>query len=388
LGQILSNLIGNALKFITEGQVIVEARLLKDKASSCEVQFSITDTGPGISQETVELIFKDYEQLQCSHLANQTGAGLGLGICKYLVELLGGKIWVESEIAKGSIFYFTVELEKAKSSAEIKPQYLLPTEKYSNMKLLKILLAEDATINQKFLCHFLTEQGHKVVPVQNGKEALSALEMENFDLVLMDVQMPEMDGVEATKRIREATSKQIDPNIPIIALTAYAMQEDKERFLQAGMNDYISKPLDMDKLLTVINKIADTKKMDTPGELQYSKTSSNSNQAINMEVLLSTYPPHFIRKMLQVFLDSADKTLAEIDEAIRTEEHALAEKRLHSLAGTAAIMKATSLKRKSRNLMQLAREQDTASLKNKFSELDGEMKKVTEFIRQLPLLKN
>jgi HPt (histidine-containing phosphotransfer) domain-containing protein len=92
--------------------------------------------------------------------------------------------------------------------------------------------------------------------------------------------------------------------------------------------------------------------------------------------------------MLQVFLDSADKTLAEIDEAIRTEEHALAEKRLHSLAGTAAIMKATSLKRKSRNLMQLAREQDTASLKNKFSELDGEMKKVTEFIRQLPLLKN
>lgn len=256
------------------------------------------------------------------------------------------------------------------------------------MKFLKILLAEDASINQKFLCHFLEEYGHNVVAVQTGKEALSALKKEKFDLVLMDIQMPEMDGIEATKKIREASPERIDPNIPIIALTAYAMQEDQERFLQAGMNDYISKPLDLDNLLGIINRITENGNEGQPDTSQPAENSCSPKNIIDMEVLLSTYPHYFIRKMLKVFWDSADRTLAEIKDAIQKKDLELAEKRLHSLAGTAAIMKAVFLKRKSRELMQLAQEKNIVLLEEKISELEKEMHRVTEFIHNLDIFKN
>ncbi|KPA10646.1 PAS/PAC sensor hybrid histidine kinase [Candidatus Magnetomorum sp. HK-1] len=251
--QILKNLINNAIKFTEQGKIEVLITL----QSKNDLLFEVRDTGIGIPADKIDGIFDQFYQVDSSYTKKFAGVGLGLAISKKLVELMGGKIWVESEENKGSSFYFTIKTHIVEVDAvDFEQKKTDSTEKYSFNNKLKILLAEDDEFNSKTMIYFLKRKGHDVTHVYNGYEVLDALENDTYDIILMDIQMPEMDGTEATKQIRNSNTGKFDPKIPIIALTAYAMKGDKERFLSAGINGYITKPVKIDNLLEKMESIS------------------------------------------------------------------------------------------------------------------------------------
>jgi CheY-like chemotaxis protein len=263
LCQVLVNLVGNAIKFTERGEVAVTIRRqpLVNKDESCLLHFAVSDTGIGIPADKLATIFEPFVQADSSTTRKYGGTGLGLTICARLVELMGGRIWVESQPGHGSVFHFTARLETpvtadlALSVTDDRGQGAdaVEVEEFS-LRPLRILMAEDNRINQRVGQMRLEKQGHTVVMAANGREALEALEASRFDLVLMDVQMPEMDGLEATTLLRRREEGS-GRRIPIIALTASAMKGDRERCLEAGMDGYVSKPLQPDELLQVMREV-------------------------------------------------------------------------------------------------------------------------------------
>jgi CheY-like chemotaxis protein len=252
LGQILKNLVANAIKFTDKGQVRVRIKAVEKHPDQATISFAVQDTGIGIPRIEQEKLFQSFTQLDPTYSKRYGGAGLGLIISKQLAQYMDGNIVVESEPGKGSTFTLLVSFPLAKhlSDSQTTPQRTQPLT-----APMRILLAEDNMVNQAFLSRYLQHQGHQVTPVENGLKVLELLQKDAFDLILMDVQMPGMDGVEATKRIRTGQAGS-DQDIPIIALTAYAMKGDRERFLQAGMTDYISKPVDFDLLQNKMQRYA------------------------------------------------------------------------------------------------------------------------------------
>jgi signal transduction histidine kinase/ActR/RegA family two-component response regulator len=256
LQQILVNLLENALKFTPSGTVTVSIRALEQNASDIKLKFSVADTGMGIPKEKHALIFEAYKQADGSTTRNFGGTGLGLSICSELVALMNGEIWVESEPEKGSCFYFTAVLGVREERAEPNAQSG-PIDTFSEKMPMKVLLVEDNPINQRLALRLLEKRGHHVTVAGNGREALETLERFawNFDAVLMDIQMPEMDGLEATREIRRLESFGTG-HLPIIAVTAHALKRDRERCLGAGMDNYVSKPIDSELLLRLLQDIA------------------------------------------------------------------------------------------------------------------------------------
>ena len=251
LRQVIVNLVGNAIKFTDEGEVLLGVDLESQADNQTVLRFSVADTGVGIPQDKIARVFDAFEQADNSLTRRHAGTGLGLTISSRLVELLGGRIWVESELGKGSRFQFTAcfQLRQASTTTSHKNEQL--SEKPSLIKPLKILLAEDSPTNQKLTVGLLSQWGHKVTVAQNGFEAIALFQQQEFDLLLMDVQMPEMDGLQATAAIREKETPS-DHRIPIIALTAHAMPEDRKRCLDAGMDGYVTKPISQQALQDAI----------------------------------------------------------------------------------------------------------------------------------------
>ncbi|WP_027367469.1 PAS domain S-box protein [Desulfocurvibacter africanus] len=257
--QVLRNLVGNSLKFTERGHITISVRQ-PEKGETGLLYFSVKDTGIGIPKNRQKDLFKPFSQLDTTYAKRHQGTGLGLSISRRLVERMGGDIWVESERGQGSEFCFTARFEAA--GGEFCPWQPEPPE-VVEVPPLRILLAEDEQLNREFVTFFLSGEGHTVTTATNGCEALDLLERQDFDVVLMDVQMPELDGLEATRRIR-SLEKPDKAHVPIIALTAYAMKEDRERVMAAGMDDYLSKPLDMDELRRSLARIlAERKKLET-----------------------------------------------------------------------------------------------------------------------------
>lgn len=252
LSHIIYNLISNAIKFTEEGKVTLKATLNNKglEADMADIHFSVRDTGIGISRFKQKLIFKDFTQLDSSSKRKYGGAGLGLTICKRYVEMMGGEIWVESEKDKGSTFHFTVRVETEKIPSET-----VIEEEPATKKELKVLVAEDNMLNAQVVMAFLKRLGHSSEMAENGKEALTRLSKEEFDAVIMDIEMPEMDGIEATKAIRAGMGKVLNPDIPIIALTAHALKDYRIRSLEAGMNEYMTKPVDIERLSEILETI-------------------------------------------------------------------------------------------------------------------------------------
>ncbi len=281
--QILFNLAGNALKFTNEGEVVISValdqpavRATRDPASLL-LKFMVRDTGIGILAAAQELIFQPFSQADGSTTRKFGGTGLGLTISKRLVEMMGGRIWVESEPNRGSTFSFTVRLQLVigrNRSAVADSSFLNaagsprgtappppPVTVASNG--LHILLAEDNLVNQKLAIRLLQKEGHTVVVAADGRKALNALAHESFDLILMDVQMPVMDGLEATAAIR-ARERTQGTHVPIVAVTANAMTGDRERCLAAGMDDYLSKPINSRALTAAVEKVRAARQMALP----------------------------------------------------------------------------------------------------------------------------
>jgi CheY-like chemotaxis protein len=258
LQQVLSNMVGNALKFTHSGSVIVEASLLPAlQSGQCRVFFSVADTGIGIPDDKLGNLFKPFSQITEGYTRSYQGAGLGLSICKRLVASMGGNISVVSEPGAGTTMFFSVTFGAAAPNtvtASDRETIFAPA-----LDGLKVLMAEDDHFSGILAMKLLGAFGATVRHVQNGRQALDALGDEPFDLVLMDVQMPTMDGVEATMRIRQGEAGDEAKNTPIIAMTSYAMDGDREKFLQAGMNAYVAKPVDIKNLLNAISEMLSRK---------------------------------------------------------------------------------------------------------------------------------
>jgi CheY-like chemotaxis protein len=253
LTQILTNLTGNAIKFTSEGKVIIHVSVESQNCDNVMLRFSVSDTGIGIPEEKIDLIFEKFIQADSSNSRRFGGTGLGLAISKQLVKMMDGNIGVISKVGEGSEFWFTVWLEKqskAKCVEKSEKENLIQT----NNNLLKILLVEDDMHSQEVAQSMLINLEFDVDTVNNGAEAIKALETQPYDLVLMDIQMPEIDGLEATKLIRSPESKVINKDIPIIALTAHAIEGDRDKFFEAGMNDYISKPISLKVVRELLDK--------------------------------------------------------------------------------------------------------------------------------------
>jgi PAS domain S-box-containing protein len=258
LGQVILNLVSNAIKFTATGKVSVRVEREDAEKHSANLHFTVADTGIGISLDKQEAIFSPFTQADNSTTRKYGGTGLGLTICARLVSMMGGKIWVLSEVGSGSQFHFTVQMKElagdaeqsitlpiaTKADAPLKSPIAGPMVPPESISSLRVLLAEDNRVNQVVASRMLEKMGHTVVIVANGKQALSLFAKESFDLILMDVQMPEMDGFIATRKIRESEEHcSSRAPIPIIAMTAHAMTGDRERCLDGGMDGYISKPI-------------------------------------------------------------------------------------------------------------------------------------------------
>ncbi|MCD4724956.1 MAG: response regulator [Bacteroidales bacterium] len=260
LKQIILNLVNNAVKFTKKGFVHIFIDDLEEHADEVILMIKVVDSGIGISDDGKKNLFQLFSQVDTSTTKNYGGTGLGLSIAKRLVMMMQGEIGFESKQDKGSTFWFTVKLEKCSQkivspeSAKKKP---VPDKK--PFKMLSILLAEDNEINQKIIQYSLTNAGYKVDIANNGQEAIDMYHAGNYDLVLMDVQMPILDGFEATVHIRNIESAILNGahRTPIVALTANAMKGDREKCLDAGMDEYLSKPFTPNDLISIIRSITD-----------------------------------------------------------------------------------------------------------------------------------
>jgi len=262
LRQILVNLVGNAIKFTAQGQIAVSVRVEAHTDRVATLQISVRDTGIGIAPEKLQRIFEAFEQEDNRRTTRQYGGtGLGLTISNRLAELMGGSMWVDSVPGAGSTFHFTLVLgiTASENTPDIRPADSLPPALSVPGISLNVLLVEDNPVNQKLAIFLLEKRHHRVTLAVNGQEAVDKFQAGCFDVILMDVQMPIMDGVEATQRIRQ---QEQGTHCPIIAMTANAMQGDRETYLAAGMDDYLSKPIkvtDLDEKLARI--VSDLRKL-------------------------------------------------------------------------------------------------------------------------------
>jgi two-component system CheB/CheR fusion protein len=263
LRQVLTNLVGNAVKFTDRGAV----RLSVTRAGEPEppgtvrLLFRVKDDGVGIPADRLEEVFQPFSQISASSQARYGGTGLGLSISRELVGLMHGRLWAESEPGAGSTFSFTAAFGVADTDcpddqAPVRSRDVRPAQG------LRVLLAEDNPVNRMLAVELLRLAGHSVATAEDGRETLDRLRAEPFDLVLMDVRMPHLDGEEAVRAIRRGEAGPGKRSVPVVALTAHALKGDRERFLAAGMDDYLTKPIDMHELHRVLARVAD--RLDKP----------------------------------------------------------------------------------------------------------------------------
>jgi two-component system, sensor histidine kinase len=255
LKQILLNLLSNAIKFTRQGAVTISTRLISRQEQRVRLLLTISDTGIGMTPHQLERIFNPFEQADSSTSRLFGGTGLGLTICKQLAELMEGTIRVESVDGKGSSFHLELLLEVVDLSAlSCAPAAALP-EPVEGQHSLMVLVAEDNQVSALMMSGILNRLGHQCVIVPNGREAIERWHAETYDCILMDIQMPLMDGVEAAGVIRQRQQEERAGYTPIIALTAHALRDDRERFLAQGFDGYLSKPLKARDLVSELNRV-------------------------------------------------------------------------------------------------------------------------------------
>jgi CheY-like chemotaxis protein/HPt (histidine-containing phosphotransfer) domain-containing protein len=335
--QILLNYIGNAIKFTPRGKITVSAKILEEKDRDCLVRFDVQDTGIGMGTKEIANLFQAFHQSDASTTRNYGGTGLGLAISKQLAELMGGEVGVKSRPGQGSTFWFTAWLGRSTNKAA-----LMKDPVASDPALIHgaaILLVEDNTFNQMVAKDLLEEAGAVVIIANNGQEALDSLRQKRFDCVLMDIQMPVMDGLEATRQIRA------DPALaamPVIGLTANAGPKDQANCFKAGMNSFLSKPIDPASLLSVLAAtLAQQPGVRPPPPAPLAPPVAKAKAAavailrpavvttnevatgtpggevdLNVLARIVSRDPEKIRKYAQMFVSSMNDTLTEIETTL------------------------------------------------------------------------
>ncbi len=340
LNQILINLLGNAIKFTDRGKITLRAIVVSENPAHVALRFEVQDTGIGLSELQQSKLFNNFEQAEASTTRKYGGTGLGLAISKKLVEFMGGEIGVISQPGEGSTFWFTVQLKHSDKAAISKEPVISEATKLKTGA--SVLLVEDNEINQVVAQEILKTYGITVEIAEHGEEALAMIQQKSYDLVLMDLQMPVMDGLEATRKIRQLS---IGQNLPIIALTANAFVEDRLRCQEAGMNDFIAKPIDPDHFYKVLTRWLPqesspppikTQVLDSPFTLNQGADGYLINQTLGLKFLngnLASYR-RFLSKFAETHLTDVDK----IQSALAAGDLASAERIAHSLKGIAATL--------------------------------------------------
>lgn len=362
LEQVLYNIIGNSLKFTNEGHIRVEAHVLKSFSNQQTISISITDTGIGMSEEYVRNIFKKFNQEDSSISRKYGGTGLGMSITRELVHLMKGEINVKSEKNSGTCITIVLILDKGDEKT-------LKESSWKNQNIsiagTKVLLVEDNALNQlvaeKSLKHFECT----VVKAENGKIAIEILSKEQFDIILMDLQMPEMDGIEATKILR----KELGIKAPVIALTANAFKTEIDNCINAGMNDYITKPFNEENLLKIIYKYVKIPEnaietMPDAGETFYDLKNIH---------ILSRGDKDFMRKMLLIFIGQTETTIPLMKKAFDEKNYVEIAKLMHKIRPSIQAIGITSIESEVKQLELLATEQN-----KEFPELYSLFEKIKE----------
>jgi signal transduction histidine kinase/CheY-like chemotaxis protein/HPt (histidine-containing phosphotransfer) domain-containing protein len=341
LRQILVNLLGNAIKFTSMGQIAVKVARKHTDSGELLLHFSVADSGIGIAADKLKSIFEAFSQEDSSTTRRFGGTGLGLTISTRLVEALGGQMWVESELGHGSVFQFTMRVEVDRSQTQVGGQSTQPqlgverssTATHPTQRTLNVLLVEDNAINQKLAIALLERWGHHVTVAENGKLAVERVATQVFDVVLMDMMMPVMDGLEATKLIRAMQTP--GAHVPIIAMTANAMESDRERCLEAGMNDYISKPIKATDLQQLLGTVAIAG--DTGTSSQEREEETMQDFAFDYVAGVQAMDQEILEIIGQAFVEQWPVDIQNLRTHVKSAEPVPALHTAHALKGTLAM---------------------------------------------------
>jgi PAS domain S-box-containing protein len=345
--QVLNNLVSNGIKFTERGEVMINVERAKQDAaqgdaSACSLVFSVADTGIGVDPDKVGTLFQSFTQADSSTTRKYGGTGLGLAISKQLVELMGGTIGVRSTLAEGSCFQFSM---RAKLSAAVMQTPAAIREERRRLAA-RVLVAEDAPVNCELAVAMLESFGCEAQVAKNGREAVAAVERERFDLILMDCQMPEMDGFEATRTLRamEAAAGTRAMRIPIVALTANAIKGDRERCLTSGMDDYLAKPFKEEQLWNVLVKWIKRESTDVI-EAESKPSDSTLDIAVldNIRRLQRPGAPNLLHKVVSIFLAEGPELLKTMRGAIATGNDTALLRAVHKLKSSSANLGAVKL---------------------------------------------
>ncbi len=392
LGQILLNLIGNAIKFTNEGSVTILVKQLDETENSFNIYFEITDTGIGIVSNKINTVFGAFTQAKSDTSRIYGGTGLGLTIVKKLVGLLKGTIKVKSKFGEGSIFQVTLPFKKGltKSGVEDREQKVSLDEPLG----LNILLVEDNLVNQLLAKTRLERWECKVDVANNGIEGVKRVQKKLYDLILMDIQMPIMDGYEATKIIKNDISEQAS-NIPILAMTAYSSKEDIRRALNAGMNDYILKPFRPDNFYKILKKYGDISKVKTQNESDESSKyykSNNENRYIDLKFIgeETMHESKILKLLIDQFIKDIDGFVKVIDIGLKEKDWKLLHEATHKIKPSVSMFGISKLEPIIHSLVNSFREEK--ELENAEIQLNAAKEIIihakAELVRELKLLNN
>lgn len=424
LRQILLNLVSNAIKFTSSGSVKLKVKLESETESEVRVYFEVKDTGIGIPSAAQQKLFQSFSQVDTSTSRQYGGTGLGLAICQQLVQLMNGTIGVESQVDRGSKFWFTLEFKKTttfrKNNISLEEGTLKTHREEGDrpQKIrrqdIKILVAEDHSINQTVILSQLEMLGYHADCANNGAEALEKLRSQNYDLVLMDCQMPLVDGYSATQQLRDREGN--TRHTIVIALTAHAMKADRQKCLAAGMDDYLSKPVDQEDLARVIqcwlekmpathrtlatvthSGSVESKRRHHDATLPTESPSKLSNPPAtpaNLKEIHSPFPVDVERlqiisrgkvavqqKLLEMFIDTASKDLEPLQQAIVCRDYSQVKHYAHRLKGSAANMGVPTLSDRARELEEMAKQNSLDGATELFASFQELLEGVRDFVR-------
>ena len=371
LRQVLLNLVGNALKFTERGEVRLRISMAQATPFHQRLQFQVCDTGAGIPREKLTSIFEAFQQADASFTRLHGGTGLGLTICQRLVRLMGGELTVESTPGQGSTFAFSVNFElppQISPPAKAMAQDQAPAEATGRQRRMRVLIAEDSEVNQVLALAMLDSLGHEAVVAADGEAALRALARGTFDAVLMDVQMPVLSGLEATRQFREMEAGS-GSRLPIIAMTANAMQGDREACLEAGMDGYLAKPIRRQQLAEALDA-ADAKTFPLPGPLTTGMaralpsipaltldTTAGTTTGIDLAKALAMMDgkTRYLARMVKGGLEALPRGLAEAKHHLAASDWGALEHTAHALKGSLAALVAKPAAGSARALEEAAR---------------------------------
>jgi len=369
--QVLLNLLTNAIKFTKQGEILTTVKKVEETNDRVLIEIVVSDTGVGIPANKLESIFEVFTQADGSTTRKYGGTGLGLTISQRLVRKMGGEIKVDSQVGKGSTFSFNLQLKKGPSDADLDERPTAPeglTETREMERGLKILLAEDDPTNQKMTMLMLEKMGHSVELAENGARAVEMAQTGEYDIILMDMQMPVMGGLEATVELRQAKVK-----TPIVAMTASTMKGDRERFLKAGMDDYIAKPIKKGVVREVLKRHTGLKPAAETSDSDHVALPQIKTIAEDLGLDRDQY-----WEILVDFIDDKKKDIEDLAGGLAKGDTKLVSQLAHKIKGSALNLRLDSLAKPAANIEKAAKEGKVSKIAGDWDTLNREFETLCE----------